>query len=96
MSTELKPTTEEEDSHGRETPLVSFCQLLRRLQIESGKRVGYDLPPTEEPVRLRCDLTATFPINELAHWYADRQRWKFRSSACSAPVARCLSITHKR
>ncbi len=24
-------------------------------------------------VRLRCDLTATFPINELAHWYADRQ-----------------------
>ncbi len=72
MSTELK-SNHEEDSHGRETPLVSFCQLLRRLQIESGKRVGYDLPPTEEPVRLRCDLTATFPINELAHWYADRQ-----------------------
>ncbi len=76
-----KADTNEEPLH--ESLLVSFCQMLRDLQIRSGKRIGYDLRPMspqdeprrqsdkEEPVRLRTELGAEFPANELANWYPE-------------------------
>lgn len=62
-------TTKVETTDIADAPLISFCQLLRTLQYATGKRLGYDLAPADEPIRLRADLNAHFPVNELARWH---------------------------
>ena len=47
---------------------VSFCQLMRCIQIEQGTRIGLEREIEKQPVQLVADLDANFPANELASW----------------------------
>ena len=47
---------------------VSFCQLMRCIQIEHRTRIGMEREISKQSVQLIADLDANFPSNELASW----------------------------
>jgi len=47
---------------------VSFCQLLRCIQIEHGTRVGMVRELEKQPFQLIADLDSNFAANEIAEW----------------------------
>lgn len=63
-------TDSEDHSNIAHVPVawVSFFQMVRRLESQSGRRIGTDTQPRDEPVNLRVDVDANFPVAELAKW----------------------------
>ena len=59
---------------------VSFCQLMRCIQIEQGSRIGMERDIEKQPVQLVADLDANFPANELASWTDSEPRPKLAVS----------------
>ncbi len=59
---------------------VSFCQLMRCIQIEQGSQIGMEREIGKQPVRLVADLDANFPANELASWTDSEPRPKLAVS----------------
>ena len=48
---------------------VSFCQLLRCIQIEHGTRVGMVRELEKQPFQLIADLDSSFAANEIVEWW---------------------------
>ena len=47
---------------------VSFCQLLRCIQIEHGTRVGMVRELEKQPFQLIANLDSSFAANEIVEW----------------------------
>jgi len=52
---------------------VNFYQLVRSIERETGLRLGGDLMPHQEPVVLKADPDAQFPVSEIADWNAQKE-----------------------
>ena len=76
----MKPSLNTSEQLIERITSVSFCQLMRCIQIEHHTRIGMEREISKQAVQLIVDIDSSFPANELASWTPAEPRPKLAVS----------------
>ncbi len=79
-TTKIQSTTSTTEQLLQRVHAVSFCQLLRCIQIEHGSRIGMVRDLEGQPLQLVASLDSSFAANEIVEWTPAEPRPKLSVS----------------
>lgn len=79
-TTKIQSTTSTAEQLLQRVHAVSFCQLLRCIQIEHGSRIGMVRDLEGQPLQLVASLDSSFAPNEIVEWTPAEPRPKLSVS----------------